>query len=199
MLLRVFLKTPFVVSKSLPKSFRLFSKGLGATYISRMAAFHTFSLCPLQERYGKTGLSGNGTMTTDVRFRKIMQGSTLRSLVTLKDTYLDEVLKRKRVRIGRFDYHMPRYYQDKIYKYEVSLSSLTGSKKKTLVASALSVALADRTFRLRCENFDSALEVSKSSFSSPFEVSRFSESFSFLSRNYKAQQSLQSFYQRSRF
>lgn len=113
--------------------------------------------------------------------------------------FLDEVLKRKCVRINGFNYHMPRYYAEKLFKKEIPLGIVEGSKKKIMVNTPLSVALANRAFELRCQHIDEALESLRCQVSSPYEAFMVSESCTLVSRNYKAQQSLRTFYQRSRF
>lgn len=113
--------------------------------------------------------------------------------------FLDEVLKRKCVRINGFNYHMPRYYVDKLFKKEIPLGIVEGSKKKIMVNTSLSVALANRAFDLRCKRIDEALDSFRGQVPSPFEAFMVSESSTLISRNYKAQQSLRTFYQRSCF
>lgn len=113
--------------------------------------------------------------------------------------YLDEVLKRKCVHIGNYDYHMPRYYADKIYKKTIPLGLVKGSEKKIVVKSPLSVALANRAFELRCERDNQSRIESGLDSSSAFEFTRLSENVALVSRYNKTKQSLQSFYQRSRF
>lgn len=113
--------------------------------------------------------------------------------------YLDEVLKRKCVHIGKYDYHMPRYYADKIYKKTIPLGLVAGSKKKIMVKTPLSVALANRAFELRVELDSKTRQESGLDPSRAFEFSRLSEDIALVSRYNKSKQSLQSFYQRSRF
>ena len=181
MLVKACLKIPFVQRYGLIPSFRLFSKGLGISYVARMKSYHLFSYCPVWEKYNL-----NKTISS-------------RAGRSFRQDYLDEVLKRKCVKIGKFNYHMPRFYSDKIFKYEVFKHPLdSSSKAKTLVYSALSVALANRAFELRCKSIDESLESFRCQVSSPFEAFMVSEASSLISRNYKAQQSLRSYYQRSR-
>lgn len=95
---------------------------------------------------------------------------------------------------------MPRYYAEKIYKKEIPLGIDKRSKKKIVVNTPLSVALANRAFQLRCQCDSEALRANTfDSVSKAFLDARLSEMFSLADRNRKAKQSLQSFYQRSRF
>lgn len=150
--------------------------------MARMKSYHLFSLCPPKDKI------------------VLIKKPSSRVGLVFKDSYLDVVLQRKCVTLGRFSYHMPRYYSDKIYKDEVFKHPLNpSSKAKTLVNSSLSIALANRAFLLRCKRIDEALESYRLQVSSPYEALLVSESSTALSRNYKAEQSLRSFYQCSRF
>lgn len=181
MRVKVCLSIPFVLKNNLPSSFRLFSKHLGMTYIERMKNYHRYSTCT-----AKYQISRNGHIfLTRGKYRGF------------SPSYLDVVLKRKCVVVNGFSYHMPRYYAEKIFKSEQRLHPLEShSKAKVLVKSPLSVALANRAFDLRCELSEQAFRCHPNE---PFKQVVLSEDSTLLRRSYKAQQSLQAFYQRSHF
>lgn len=99
---------------------------------------------------------------------------------------------------------MPRYYSDKIFNHQVEKYAIKTvfnyrSEAKSMVKSALSRALADRAFLLRCLRDSDALAANEGNGVSAYLATRLSESSTLLSRDFKAKQSLQAFYQRSRF
>lgn len=113
--------------------------------------------------------------------------------------YLEEVLNRKFVKVGNCQYHMPRYYADNIYKKKRTLCLDGSSKAKTLVQTPLSVALENRTFLLRCSDFDKQLTENGFNGSSAFRSAAMAQDVTLLDRNSKAKQSIFRVYQRSRF
>lgn len=102
------------------------------------------------------------------------------------------------MQVNGYNYHMPRYYADKIFKKEIPLGIVNGSKKKIVVKTSLSVALANRAWLLRCER-DNATRIANSMDGhSGFEKTALSEAVGLLERDSKAKQSLFRFYQFAR-
>lgn len=104
------------------------------------------------------------------------------------------------MRLGAYNYHMPRYYSDKIFKNEYSKNPLDPlCKAKVMAASPLSRALADRAQLLRSFNDYEARKANLSDSHSGFKATALSQDVTFVRRNTEAKQSLLRFYQRSHF
>lgn len=95
------------------KPFRLVSKGLGSSYCDRMRSFHT------------------GELYNSV-FPKVKEFVRLHGseYPIFSDEFLDYVVRNRVVHLGDFDYHMPRYYTEKIYKTKVVHEYESGFKDK---------------------------------------------------------------------